>query len=333
VKWIYPYRTLFGDTTSRVVAVKVDDEHIPTRLIDADRQEVALVDLERSGWETAHVTVGVVGPKSELRELADDRLEPTAIAVLHCGPTNARVSGVLEADEHDPSHWYGTFDLSRDDWFGKIIVRGFITARVDSVEHRIIGSAPEWILHLDDVPRPPVHGAITIKWENFGAPDEFKALRRYEAEPAFLHLDPAEPVLYLNRGFDGLEPLLRDRRGRRPGEQALHDQTRATIAAETWAGLFNAALQAIDLDDEDPDWPASDWQRTALELLLDRMYDEKGPEDALREVVALLREADGGPALQERLLPAVSVQASVAKLLRASITRLGADLGESEENR
>lgn len=331
MKWIYPYRTLFGDVTARIAAVTIDDEHIPSRLIDADRQEVELVDLERAGWTSARISVEVVGPKSELRDLADDGVEPTAVVVLHCGPTNARVAQVLDADEHDPGHWYGTLDLSRGEWFGKIIMRAFLTAEVDGVANRIIGSAPDWTMHLDDLPRPPVHGAITIRWDNFAAPEHFKALRQYDGEPAFLHLDPAEPVLYLNRGFDGLEPLLRDRRGRQAGEQALHDQTRATIAAESWAGLFNTALQAIDLEDEEPDWPTSDWQRTALELLLDRIYPEKGPEDAFQEVVTLLREADGGVAVQERLLPAISAQASVAKLLRGSINRLGTDIRESGE--
>jgi hypothetical protein len=331
MKWIYPYRVLFGDVTSHVVAVSIDGQDVPSRLIDNDRQEVELIDLERGAWETARVSFEVTGPKSELREMLDDGLEPVAVAVLHCGPTNARVSVGLEPDEHDRTRWFGSFDLARDDWFGRIAIRAVITADVDGVPHRIIGTANEWTLHLDDQPRPPVHGAIKIRWENFAASEELRALRQYEAEPAFLHLDPAEPVLYLNRSFDGLEPLLRDQRGRQAAEQALHDQTRATIAAEAWAGLFNSALQSIDLEDDEPDWPASDWQRTALELVLDRMYPEKGPEDSLREVVTLLREDDGGAALQERLLPAVSAQATVAKLLRMSINRLESHIREAGE--
>ena len=90
--------------------------------------------------------------------------------------------------------------------------------------------------------------------------------------------------MYLNRAFEGLKALLYRKPGRDPGEQSLHDGTRAELASVAWEAMFNASVQAIRREDadEDPDWPEEPWKQNALEILLERMYPDKAAADALR---------------------------------------------------
>ncbi len=326
--WIYPYERLFGDIDLRLDGLKVDGARVPGNRIDSDRREVRLLELEKSEWERAQLEVTVSGPQLELQE----RHTPArAIALVHCAASNSRQAIELDADERDPSTWHGRLELERASWFGRIDLRGSIVAEVDEVADRVIGDAEPWTIRLDDVPPPPAHGAIEIRWQEFRHPDEHLAwLKEFEAEPAYLQLDDVQPVLYLNRSFEGLKALLDRKPAREPGEQALHDQTRATIAIEAWTAMFNASIQAIQFDEEGivPDWPEEGWQRTALEILLERMYPDKTLEDALAEVAERAREPEGGGLLYQQLLTAVSEHVGAPRLLRGAINVLGKSLKE-----
>lgn len=327
--WIYPYATLFGDVAFKFDSLRVDGEEVPSGAIDADRQEVRLLDLERAEWEVADLRVVLSGPLTELSNLRKSGTTPKAFAVAHCGPSNMRQVVELDPDPGNASRWQGTLELQRTNWFGRIDLRGGLVAPVDGVPDRVIGTPEPWIIRLDDVPPPPVSGAIKTLWHDFSSPDEELGwLREYEGEPAFLRLDDAEPILYLNRGFEGLKALLDRKPKRERGEQALHDQTRAAIAAEVWAAMFNAAVQAIRDEEEAPDWPEEAWKRTALEMLLDRIYPDKAPDDALREIADLKQDESSGGALQQKMLIAVSGHVRGARLLREAIKQLGATLQE-----
>ena len=326
--WIYPYRTLFGDVSISIAQITIDGAELPDELFDPDHRRAELVLVEKEDWERATVRFEVNGPPSELKQLREDGIAPQAIGVLHSGPTNTRLAIDLEADKNELSRWTGEVELVRFDWFGQVSLRAVVVGEVDGVPHRYLGAAPEWALLLDDTPRPPIHGAIRMRWDDFSEPEHLDALSSYQAEPAFLHLDPDEPILYLNRIFEGLEALLEERRRRPAAEQALHDQTRATLATEAWAAMFNASLLAIREDDNGVDWPESQWQRTALEILFHRIFPEKTPDDALREAAAMRQEDTGGNSIEQLLMPAVSAHVSVAKLLRSSINRLSQDTQE-----
>lgn len=328
--WIYPYKTLFGDIALKLDSLHVDGEEVPGGSVDADRREVRLLDLERAEWEAADLRIVLSGPLTELGDWRKSGTTPSAFAVAHCAPSNMRQVVRLEPDPGNASRWEGTLELQRTNWFGRIDLRGALVASVGGIDERVIGTPEPWVIRLDDVPPPPVSGAIKTLWHDFSAPDEELAwLRDYKAEPAFLRLDGEQPVLYLNRGFEGLKALL-DRKPRRErGEQALHDQTRASIATEVWSAMFNAAVQAIrEEEGEAPDWPEEAWKRTALEMLLDRIYPDKAPEDALQEIVELRREEGSGGTLQQELLIAVSAHVGGARLLRGAIKQLGATLQE-----
>jgi hypothetical protein len=336
MKALFPYPTLFGDITSGVSRITVDGEPLSLDRLDPTRRQIDLAELERLGWRTAALTVDVRGPGAEIEQLAAEDRHPIATVVVHCGPTNARRTIGLSPNADEPGRWTGRLDLDRADWFGRISLRSVVTATVEGIPGRIVGEGDEWTIALDDLPRPPVTGALTVKWEEFATPtdDSLSFLRAYEQEPLFLRLDPDAPILYLNKGFDGLFHLLQDRRRRPSGEHALHDETRGSIAAEVWFSLFNASLQSIErVNDEDNeerswDWPAAEWQKTVLELILDRMYPEKTSEDALHEVVTALDEPEGGTTVQQLALPAIATHSGATRLLRQAIAKIGADLHE-----
>ncbi len=325
---LFPYKTLFGDVASRIDRVHIDGEDPPALSIDVDRRAVELRGLERQNWASAGIHMEIAGPASELRTRADAGEDPQAIAVLHCGPTNARRALRLRPSDVDPSLWHGTVEIDRGHWFGRIVVRGFFTATVDGVADRVVGQAPVWTVELDDLPRSPVHGSITVTWVDFSAADvEPAILHHYAQDPWFLMLDPEEPVLFLNKAFDGLEALLGDRRRRDRPERVLHDQTRAAIASQAWVAMFNAAIGAVDSDDDGiSHWPTADtWHRSVLEILIPRMFPERDHEDALQEVLELLGQADGSAAIQQRLLPAAAEHVGAPRLLRSGIRLLGTE--------
>jgi hypothetical protein len=324
--WIYPYATLFGDVTIRLEGLRVDGETVPGSCVDGDRREVRLLDLERSDWEVVELDVTLSGPLTELRERQKDGQLPAAVAVAHCAASNTRQAIELEPDADNAARWQGSLELQRSNWFGRIDLRGALVAKVGGVADRVIGTPESWVIRLDDVPPPPVNGAIRTLWHDFSYPeDELEWLKEYKAEAAFLRLDDEQPTLYLNRGFEGLKALLDPKPKREGGEQALHDQARAAIATEVWTAMFNAAVQAIRQDEEEeaPDWPEEAWKRTALEMLLDRLHPTKEAEDALRDLAEQRRDETAGGALQQDLLIAVSEHVGGARLLRGAIGELG----------
>jgi len=323
MKWIYPYKTLFGDVMAKVGEVRIDGEVPPRSLADPDAHEVDLADVERAGWHTASLNIEVVGPASELSQHEGCR----AIVTAHCSLTHTRQMLVLSRS--GDARWSGALVLDREFWYGRITLRCLLTATVEAVPHRVIGLAPEWRVDLDDLPQPSVHGSIPVLWDDFTSPTRLPALSEYPAEPFFLHLDPERPTLYLNLDFRGLPALLSDTRRRQPAEQALRDETRSAIATQAWMGMFNAAVLGIAAyEDGGVDWPESDWQRAVLELLLPRMRPLATADEALREIHAMTSEGDGGRALQQAAMPAISAHVGAGRLLREAIRKLGSEISE-----
>jgi hypothetical protein len=322
---LFPYKTLVGDVDLEVTQVKLDGHDIHSDFLDADRRLVAIEGVERQGWTAATMRIEVTAPQTEIKELVTAGARPRALAVLHGGSTNMRLGTELEVDPVNPARWSGKLELERPFWHGRLTASSTIVAEVDGIENRIIGSSHPWLIALDDLPRPPVKGNIPVTWDSFKEPRELQELRQFADEPCFVHLDPDQPVLYLNEDFPGLRPLLNDRRRRPRDVQALHDQTRVTFATEAWAAMFNVALaaaaQATDEDDPEAAWPETEWQRNVLDIVLARMYPERTADDALRESVGLLRQGEV-EALHERLVTAISAQVGGARLLRSAISML-----------
>ena len=134
-------------------------------------------------------------------------------------------------------------------WYGRSTLRALVSATVYGEPHRVIGVSDPSTLSFDDLPPSPVHGSIAVQWVDFGQ-DDTHGLKAYDDDAYHLRLDPDSPVLYLNSGFDGLVPLLEDRKRRPRAEQAMHDSTRTKIAGDSWQAMFVASLNAVETDPE-----------------------------------------------------------------------------------
>lgn len=329
MKALYPYETLFGDVVIEVRCVSIDDLPVKGR-VDPDGRVIDLTGVERAGWERASFEVVVTAPASEVADLVD----AAAVAIVECGPANHRIALQLEPEKPAVGRWTGEVVLDREYWFGVAELRCGVTANVGAVAKRVVGWADSWSLAFDDLPhRPTIGGAIRITWLDFENPGERAYLRRHVDKYFYISVDPHEPQLFLNSGFAGLEALLGDRPRRGRADRALHDQTRASIADKTWTALFNAALDFVEVDDDEtPQWPGVDWQRVVLESLLASMYPDESLDEALVNAYTARHTKDASGTLQELLAPAASAQARAPRLLRDGIRLLSNELTEDEES-
>ena len=322
---IYPYQVLNGDVKLRIGGVALDGSSVLPAFVDPDRRTIGIKTISNTRWETLSFTFVVDGPASELSIAGGIWTNVTAIVTANCPLSNTRVSVPISAEKGSPARWMGTADLDRLDWFGTITVSATVLATVDGIDHRVIGAAQPWHIALDDVPRPPVGQAMTITWEKFTAPVEEgrSYLTLYSEEPYYLKIDPTDPVLFLNRDFDGLEGLLGDRRRRPPAERALHDTARSAIAADAWLLLFLDALDHVEVDNETGDvtWPQEDWRSNVLRTLLESMYGA-ADDESLRRACGDWQDRDAAADVLERALPAASAQGRIARLLRSAIRAL-----------
>ena len=329
MRTLYPYPTLFGDVKLQITRVEIDGVVVPG-LIDRDGRRVRLERAERETWEVAKISVELAGPASELASATD----PAAVIVANCGPANTRVSTVLDPVDDVPSLWRGELVVDRVFWFGRGALQAYITATIDSVPNRIVGSAEAWNVELDDLPPSPVANSLPVRWVDFRDPGEETYLVRFASDPYYLRIDPDRPALFLNKGFDGLDQLLAGPR-RRPADRALHDQARANIASTVWMSLFNASLDAVEEIDGTVAWPDADWQRVVLQALLVRMYPERGLYDALVDAYNAGHEPDAAATVQELLLPAAMEHARLPQLLRDGLRVMSHDVldeGEEDQN-
>jgi predicted NUDIX family NTP pyrophosphohydrolase len=327
MRTIFPYDTLSGDVSLTLGDPYADGKPAKGAFPDFDGRAINLTQLETAAWNTLELEITVNGPPTELGDRRNAGGDPRAHVVVHCSFTNGRQAVAMT--QTGGSKWTGTVEVNRADWFGKMEMAAYITDLVDG-ERRLIGLSDRWQVLLDDLPRTPVHGAMTVTWKNFDAAEvEPKFLAGSKDEPYYHHIDPNEPVLYLNSGFEGLRALLNDVQGRRePPEQALHDQVRSMIATKFFLAAANAALASVRKEQGDPpDWPDSEWQRELLEVLLQRAFPKQSGEDALAEVAALLESEDGAGRLENMLIAAVDKQVGASRLLKLSIRRLGMDPG------
>jgi hypothetical protein len=328
MRTLHPYPVLSGDVKLALAEPYADGEPARGAWRDLDGRTIDLTSLEKGGWATATIGVELVGPPSELEDRRRGGGAPQAHVLVHCGRTNARQSVTLVPDATG-SRWRGEITLSRAFWFGRIEVSAHITDLVAG-ERRLIGDAERWAIDLDDLPNSPLRGSLTVLWRNFELKDVEPAfLSASKGEPYFHFIDPDQPILFLNFGFEGLEPMLRD--GRRPqAEQALHDQVRSTIATKFFLAAANAALSGVRQEpDQPPEWPDSAWQRELLEVLFHRAFPRLSPNDALAHVIEMRRTEQGAGTVQNDLIGAVDHQVGSSRFLRRGIQLMGLDTDQA----
>ncbi|MFZ4434772.1 MAG: hypothetical protein ACOYOQ_16395 [Microthrixaceae bacterium] len=319
----FPYPTFAGEIQLVVVEPKLDGTPMAVEVQDHELRTITIRDLDLATWQTLVFDVVV--------KLTQAQLDPEVFHTPHvaivadCKRSNTRYSRPMAPVYGNSSgEWRTTVSLDRGSWFGTVELSAVISATVDERDHRMIGRSPSWTLYLDDLPRPPITSAMSIKWVAFAEPDaEPAVLRTHEADPYHVELDDEDPTLYLNSSFNGLVGLLADR-ARPPGaERALHNATRAQIAVSAWQTLLVDAVAHIGLDDDDdePEWPSASWRETILRKLLIARY---GVDDdqALRNLVSEWKDPLGAMSITSSIATTAQHLGRLPKLLGQAIATL-----------
>src|SRR5262249_55188929 len=153
-----------------------------------------------------------------------------------------------------------------------------------------------WTVHVDPPAIPIIEGTLPVQWAHFPSSDHIPDTAKSDA--FFADLSEDAPVVYLNSAFDGLPELLSDDENRPPGELALREAEYRRIGTSVWLGMFNVAAASIELNagedgDEgttEPELPTGEWQRSVLQTLIPRMFDESESEVLLK--IATARTGD-----------------------------------------
>jgi len=313
MKRLIPYPVLVGDVSLEVLEARLDDIALPFAMISAEHRVVALHEAERGDWETARISVRLRTPEAELRQ--GPWSEVSCFAVLFERKTNVRTFTRLRREA--PGSWTGDVVLHRDRHAGRVRLTGQVVADVEGVAGRTIGeTGEEWTIDLQA--RAPVkNNSIRTVWADFGDGSDPR-LRPFASDPWTIEAVGEEPVLYLNRGFEGLSALLE---GSRTTDRAAREAVAAQIAQDVWTALFNAAVYAVELEDGSPQWPGG-WRESVLRRLLPDVFPDRSPDDALAELLARRTDDDGGGDLQTRILHAAARQARLPRNLGGFVRSL-----------
>jgi hypothetical protein len=180
--------------------------------------------------------------------------------------------------------------------------------------HRPVAVAPVWAVHADEPESLRLKGTLRVRWLNFKLPDAPTPARDFPKSTHVVAFTGGVPELWLNSGFEGLEPLLKDRKDRRGADKGLHDFQRTGIARGVWLTLIADALSAVrgagDDGSEEPDWPEIPWQAEVLKLVL----PEVAPGKSDRELLAMATgEWRGHPGAAEFFARAEAVVGDIVK--------------------
>ena len=167
------------------------------------------------------------------------------MVVANCLPTNTRQPLQLAKSDVDSGRWSGTLELDRDNLRGRVALVTTLTAAVNGVLHRPVALASGWTIYADEPESLRLKGTLKVKWLNFKSQDALAPAKDYPNSTHVVAFTGGVPELWLNSGFEGLEPLLKDRKDRQGADKGLHDLQRTGIARGVWMALIADALAAI----------------------------------------------------------------------------------------
>lgn len=300
---LIPYSTLVGDITLEVLEARLDGVPLNFNMVSSSRRVVALHQIEREDWEEARLSVRLSPPRHELE--VGSWSDIVCVAVSAERRTNTRT--VTPLKRLVDGGWAGVVPLHSDHHRGYVELSGHVIATVDGVVGRLIGSTKRpWTVDLQ-ARTPNGQQAMKIVSVDFGD-EAHPYLAPYKSDPWMIEAGADEPIVYLNTGFEGLCDLLDS------GDRTVRESLSAQIAADAWTALFNAAVYAAEIEDEQPQWP-SGWRASVLKRMLPDMFPDRSPDDALMEIVSRRLDGNGGGDLQTRLVHAAGVQARVSRYL------------------
>lgn len=321
----FPYRTLAGEITFQVTAVKQDQQNLHTSVFSRDERVVALHTVERDDWRCARISVTANLPYKELEE--GPWQDVTVVAVLAEKATNARTTAVLRRDESDGPKWSGRTRLWRADHRSRADLSVVVTATVGDVPGRIIGSSEaNWVVDL--TARAPVRRReMQVNEVDFlNGPHDW--LRPFKDAPWLVETSGDLPTVHLNTGFEGISELLNSAGS--PLERGVRDMLATQIASDVWTAVFHSAVSDLELDAEgNPEWPGG-WRDAVLRGMLSDVLPGMSGSDALSEIHARRRESSGWNELQPRINYAAGRRAKVARNLGTALRVLDTSQRENK---
>lgn len=306
---IAPYPTLGDEVSMSIHQVTIDGARLHFDLVSNSERVVALHSIERRDWASARINVQV---NASQRELAEG---PWSGAVCHAvlRETDTNFRSVAPLTEHATGSWIGTLDIHRDLHSLRAELEAVVTATVEDIPGRIIGTVEDsWTIDFM-APIPRRQRSVRTEWRDFDS-DVHPELQVFRADPWSIDVSTAEPVLYLNSSFEGLRGLLDGTTGDRATREAVLGQ----ISLNVWITLFQAAVDSLDLSEPEPTWPGG-WHEVVLKRLIPDMYPDRAPKDALVEIIERRRGGDTGGYVQTRLVHAATRQAQASRTLTGLI--------------
>ncbi|MDI2130873.1 hypothetical protein [Yinghuangia seranimata] len=283
MKRLVPYPTVAGPVELAVVRVRVDDWTLPVQLVNTTDRIVALHTDRGTDWNEARLTVAVTTAPGALRPEHHGR-DQACTAVLRERATNSVTAVRLHPD--GSGAWTGEVSLDHTRHAGRVLLEAHLTATVDDVAGRIIGSTEPWNVDLE-ARTPTAVRTVRLVQVDFAA-DDRPELHRFRADPWHVDAWGDPPVLYLNKAFEGLVDLLH------ADASPTRDTVAAQVGVDVWSTLFLAALgAAAESGDDEPAVPGG-WHGTVLKRMLPDVFPDLSPADALAEALKRRREGDAG---------------------------------------
>ncbi len=294
---LFPYATLSdSEPTLSVTTVRLDGVARP-HLVKKDLATIPLYE-DLKPWRRAELDFELTCDPDRVRAFESEHGPVSAVVVAHCLPTNTRQPVRLSRSEVETGRWSGTLELDRDNVLDRVALVTTLTATVDGVPHRPVAASLGWTAYADEPESLRLKGTIQIRWINFKLPEAPPPARDFPKSTHVVAFTGGVPELWLNSGFDGLEPLLKDRKDRRGADKALHDFQRTGIARAVWIALVADALAAVrgesvEDDEGEPDWPEKPWQSEILKLILPEVAPGKSERELLTMAAGEWREHPG----------------------------------------
>ncbi len=201
---------------------------------------------------------------------------------MACTATQLRRSYPLHATEDRSTLGFsGTLTIPRTALSGKALLTAEIVGDYEG-RLRVVGSSVPWGLVVDKSEAPDKPGVPPLRtiWIDFADPDAPIEARRHVEGHAYVDVSANPPVLYLNKGIDGLQLLILSNSTKL--ERRRHrDMLGALIARYAANALFRAAVEQITADEfgGPPDGPTGRVLRDICEAVAAELPDTETVED------------------------------------------------------
>lgn len=272
-----------------VASVRFDDRDGESA-IDGDHLRISAFDRP---WKRLNLVLGAI--TSEAAPQGVDKLH--AYALLSCPATQLRRSYPLNLLA-DGATIQGSVIVARTAIAGKATLTVEVVGNHND-RQRAVGSSLPWSIVVDKAAAPERHGVPPLKtaWIDFADAASPAEARRHMAAHAYVDVIARPPVLYLNKGIDGLQQLILSENAKLE-RRRQRDMLGAQIARYVVNTLFRTAVEQIAADEfgGPPEGPSDHILRSVCEAVAARLAFTENVED-LYDAVLRVREGtlDGPP--------------------------------------